>query len=79
MQHRIKSNLRSLKTSIEATRNEIDVEKEAYNNLIASTNVDWNAVLTKQNKMANLEAGLNMLKTYREQYFPNWKTILIED
>ena len=79
IQQDVKSNLKSLKSSIEKTREEIDNATARRESLLDAKKVDWNAVVDAEDEMESLNAGLKRLKALRDTQFPNWKEVLVED
>lgn len=79
MQQCVKSNLRSLKNSIEATVEALEQAEAQYEQLLQKEKVDWEAVVNKDAEIKGLEEGLKKLRILRDSLFPSWKTILIQD
>lgn len=79
LQQSIKSNLKSLKTKIEKTKEQLEEAELSRESALESSSVNWSALMEADANIESLEMGLQILKNYRDQYFPQWETILVQD
>ena len=48
-------------------------------NILQTGNVSWADLAEKDKQIESYKKGLAKLKSYRETYFPNWKSIATEE
>lgn len=71
--------LSSLTDSIEETQRQLNSAKRHRETLLQKREVDWNALAQQDNKIAGYVKGLEMLKGYRNSYFPDWRSLRTQD
>ena len=79
LQQRIKSNLRSLKATIESTQDARDSQLEQREQALQSSSVNWKHIVELDAEIEGSELAIVKLKELREVLFPSWKTILTDD
>jgi hypothetical protein len=47
--------------------------------MLDTTSVDWSELAKKDQEIEGYEKGLARLKEYRNQLFPNWKAMRVQD
>ena len=79
LQQSVKSNLKSLKTKIERTNEDLNDAIAGRDSALESANVNWDNLIAADAEIEALQMGLDKLKSFRNQYFPNWQSTLVAD
>ena len=78
LQYEVEDNLRNLMADISATSRDLAAAERNRQSFICKGEVDWSNLINHDIKIEGLRRGLDRLKNYRENYFPNWKEIVAE-
>jgi hypothetical protein len=66
-------------SDIRATSRELATAIRSRDAILQTSNVSWANLAEKDKQIEGYEKGLARLKSYRDVYFPNWKSIATEE